>query len=91
MVARGFSVLIISGSNLKLIFLSQLFVIVFYTGMVMLGQAEILSESVFFLPEEGWQWVLRKKMQDLGKYREILVLEQSLIWQNLRQCLCLCI
>lgn len=48
MVARGFSVLISSDSNLKLIFLSQFFVIVFYTGMVMLGQAQILSESIAF-------------------------------------------
>lgn len=61
MVARGFSVLIISGSNLKLIFLSQFFVIVFYTGLVVLGQAEILSESVVFSLRRADSGYLGKK------------------------------
>lgn len=87
MLARGFSVLIISGSNLKLIFLSKFFfVVVFYTGMVMLRQAEILSESVAFSLRRSGSIVFRKRVRDLGKHRKILVLEHPLIWLKLRQC-----
>lgn len=49
----------------------------------MLGQAEILSESVVFFLRRAGSGYLRKKVRDLGKYREILVLEHSLIWLEL--------
>lgn len=59
MVARrGSSVLIITGSNLKLIFQNKFFAVFFCLGTVILGQAE----SPQLLPEESWKWALRKRV-----------------------------
>lgn len=84
----GFSVLIISGSNLKLIFSETIF---FFCHCLLHrnGHAGAGRNSFWvhcFLPEEGWHWELEKRLRDLGKYREILVLEHPLTWLKLRQC-----
>lgn len=71
MLARGFSVLIISGSNLKLIFLSKFFFCccLLYRN----GHAEAGRNSFWvccFLSEEVWQYCIQEKSTRPGQIQE---------------------
>lgn len=79
---RGCSVLIIIGSNLKLIFESIFLVVFFYIGEVTLGQAQSPSKSIISsLRRAGSQYA--GKGHKTGANTECLVLVHPLIFLKL--------
>ena len=77
---KGFSVLIRIGSNLKLIFQSKYFVVFFYIGTVVPGQAESPSKSIIFSLRRAGSRYIGKECKTQAST------ERSLSWYTLLSC-----